>query len=342
MTNKLSPTDALQRLGDYLLKVQTGDGALPIRSGTSGTVPEVVPQIGNHAIFGLVDAFRATEDRRFLQAIRQWIEWRDRPRNADRSISTLTKTTDSEGTVGAKEFVAEASYIELLHLLTTLPLGEGDRKWLQTRLPFARRSIEAALRQQQKNGLVSTGAGAEATQLIDNVIVLRGLLAGTRYFQTGVGKERGMAVRCTTEAVRLSTAISTELWDPISECYRSSLRQDNRHDTDFETRYPDLVANLLAIGWLPRTTVFRRRAKPLYERIVARLADSSAMGLPRSLSTEQDLDRLVWWGFAAEGQGDTDRILHVRTQLARMDPVALEISHPSLIGLACRLIGPLA
>ncbi len=52
---------------------------------------------------------------------------------------------------------------------------------------------------------------------------------------------------------------------------------------------------------------------------------------------EADLERLVWWGFAARGAGDMDLLQEIGRKLTTFDP-AQPVANPALLGHLCRLL----
>jgi len=61
-------------------------------------------------------------------------------------------------------------------------------------------------------------------------------------------------------------------------------------------------------------------------------------GLPRSARSEDDLDALAWWGFAARTAGDAPRARAIAARLAAADPAKMEVRNPALPGHALRLL----
>jgi hypothetical protein len=326
--------DALVRAGDLLLAMQTRDGALPL-GAASETERRVVPYFGHLGARGLVLAYQAAGDRRFLDAVRHWVEWVDARRNPDGTVYDYTGRDGIWKPTGDYDSTDSyaSTYLELMDALARVPLPEGDRRWLHTRRPFARRSVDAILLTLQKQDLTTAKPTWPVMYTMDNVEVLRGLRACAP-FLNGDG-----AARCREMAPRVEAAIARRLWDAANYCYLVGLQTDGGRMAGLEKWYPDIMANLMAIGWLPPDGSTAARNRVLYRRLVASFADGSDTGIPAEAKEEGDLEHLAWWGFAARAMDDAARLAKIRSTLvhAIMSPDR-QFTNPATLGHACRLL----
>jgi hypothetical protein len=319
---------AVQRI----LALQTLDGALPMGTATGGN-HRLVPYFANLGAFGVVVAGRRSE-RAFM---RRWVLWYDAHRNSDETVY------DYEGTSGAWKATGKydstdsyaSTYLELLHALHH---ADGDKAWLQERYPFVRRSIEAIQLTLQPNGLTTAHPKWPVMYTMDNVEVLRGLRAAVRMAQAVGNRDDARAWAALAD--RTPAAIARDLWDSAKGCYLVGRQTDNAiFAGGLEKWYPDVMANLLAIGWLPSNAPSARNHADLYRRLTIQTADSSAAGIPVTANEDEGLGRLAWWGFAARAMRDKERLAKIRTALtvALNDPKNVFLN-PATLGHACRLL----
>jgi hypothetical protein len=127
----------------------------------------------------------------------------------------------------------------------------------------------------------------------------------------------------------MEAAIGRELWDPKAQCYRVGIQLDGGKMEGLTHWYPDVVANLMAVAWLPASD--RNRA------LFARLKSRFAVDLSASIRTEEDAERLLWWAMAARGAGDAALLKRTRAALAGFDPTSAAFGNPALLGHLCRL-----
>ena len=77
--------------------------------------------------------------------------------------------------------------------------------------------------------------------------------------------------------------------------------------------YPDIMANLMAIAWLPPS----KRNRLLFERLYEKFGKD----IPTQIKNEKDQERLVWWGWGAKGAQDAKVLATVRERLAGFDAI---------------------
>lgn len=339
---------AIRRLGERILQMQTVDGALPLGGPGAGGSRRVVPYFGHFGAWGLTLAFRATEEPHFRVAVRRWIEWNDARRNPDGTVY------DYKGQPGAWESTKDydstdsygSTYLELLDTFSRSPLPDSERTWLETRLPFAEQSVKAMLLTQQKNGLTTAKPTWPVMYTMDNTEVLRGLMAGMRL---GTRLESSLSARhksgafvigskCAAEIKRVTAAIEKDLWDEPNACYLVGLQTDGGKMKGLSKWYPDIMANLMAIGWLPALPNWKRRHQALYTTLIAKFADSPETGIPSAIHSDGDLERLIWWGFAVKAQGDRPRLERIQVALRAFDTHLTRFTNPATLGHACRIL----
>ncbi|HVK06512.1 MAG TPA: hypothetical protein VM490_23785 [Armatimonadaceae bacterium] len=342
---------------DRIAAMQEPGAALPMGGDGKGAATRLVPYFANLGAFGLVVAAAAagasaSDARRWRVAARRWAEWYDARRNPDGTLYDFERTAPGGGSAPWKptgKYDSTDSYASTyLELVDALHRGGPDRAWLRGRYPFVRRSVDAMRLTLQKNDLTTATPTWPVMYTMDNVEVLRGLRAAVR-----LARAQGAASDARAWAAmadRTQAAIARHLWDEKNGWYRVGVQTDGGIMAGGLAKwYPDVMANLMAIGWFPEeaaaTRPFYARHRDLYERIVARTEDAAGSGIPArdaALPDDERLGRLAWWGFAARAMGDRPRLAAVRGHLvhALSGPGAgrRAYDNPATLGHACRLL----
>jgi len=85
--------------------------------------------------------------------------------------------------------------------------------------------------------------------VMDNTETLRGLRSAHELaVALGDGTEKR---RTQAEADRMESAIDSLLWDPSVPSYFIGIQTDGGKSGGLKDWYPDIMANLMAIAWLP-------------------------------------------------------------------------------------------
>jgi hypothetical protein len=308
------------RFADAILRCQTTDGAITMGPGAD----RVVPYFGNLAAIGLVEAYRSTGDSRYQAAARRWVAWYE-ARMAANGV-----TTDYTGKPGAwvstgKQDSTDSYAATWLELVDALTPPKPDAKTAKARMPGVKKAVAAIRLTMQPNGLTLAKPDWPVMYTMDNVEVWRGLKAAARLAKRcgspGLAKEwQAMADRC-------AAAIASDLWDTGLASYYIGIQPDGGRMKGLAAWYPDVMANLMAIGWGPSSS----RHATLYRR----LKTDFAVTLPASVSSEDDLEHAVWWGFAAKASKDTAVLQSIRAAMAAFTG---PVSNPATLGHAIRLV----
>ena len=213
------------------------------------------------------------------EAARRYLRWHDAHREPDGTLFDWERTDSGWRKLPDRD--STDSYAAV-YLELAKALGE-------TR--FVAASLAVLRRERQENGLTIAKPDYPVCYTMDNVEVWRGLRAA------GALKEADATL----------AAIERALWEESASCYRIAVQTDGgKQSADLTQWYPGQMAQLLAIAWLPISE--RRRA--LYRRL--------PKALPKSASSEGDVDRLIWWGFAAQTVGDSATLTVVRRALTSL------------------------
>ena len=222
-----------------------------------------------------------------------------------------------------------STYLELLGLLHRV---EPDPLWLRGRWQFVRRSVAAIVLTRQPNGLTTATPTYPVMYTMDNIEVLRGLRTAVALAKSFGSKSEVSQWSALADATE--SGIASKLWDYKENCYLVGLQVDGGRAAGLSKWYPDVMANLMAVGWLPKS----ERRMQLYGKLVAKFADAPDTGIPHVVGNENALERLIWWGFAARTAGDRTRFPAIQATLRATDPTKLGVANPATVGHVCRLL----
>lgn len=80
------------------------------------------------------------------------------------------------------------------------------------------------------------------------------------------------------------------------------------------------------------------RAVPYFANLYHRLVARCGAMIPAQAKTEENIEHLVWWGYAAKAAGDAPRLYKIQSALAAVDLIAIPIADTALLGHVCRLL----
>ena len=94
--------------------------------------------------------------------------------------------------------------------------------------------------------------------------------------------------------------------------------------------YPDVMANLMTVAGLPTS--------PRHLKLYGRLKGDFPTMIPAGVNSEDDLDRLTWWGMAAKGANDQTTLKGIKTRLNGFDTQVEKFYNVALLGHICHLL----
>lgn len=317
--------DLIQSSANQILRHQTSDGALAM-SAVSASPAQIVPYFSNLTAIGLMNAYRKSHRMVLREAVHHWIDWYEAHLNADGTIFDYHGTPgkwQSTGTYDSVDSYA-ATYLELVWDVYGT---DQDLGWLKTRATSVRRVLAAIQSVLQSNGLSIAKPTYPVMYTMDNVETLRGLRAAVK-IESKLGDLNG-AAKIFIAASAMENAISVELWDQVRLCYRVDIQTDGGKEEGLGKWYPNVMANLMAIGWLPPS--------PRNRDLLSRLNDQFGRDLPTAIRNGEDLEHLVWWALAAGGAGDSELLEKVKRILALSAPAIVRLDSLVMLGHVCRL-----
>lgn len=316
---------AIARYAAAIRGYQTSDGAITM--GPAGKGDKVVPYFANLAAMGLVASYQHGRDRKDLDAARRWADFYRARMRPDGTVYDLTGragdwtvTEDADSTDSYA-----ATYLSLLEAITE---ATNDTAWLKARYASVEGAVRAMRLTLQPNGLTTAKPSWPVMYTMDNVEVWRGFSDAARLARRIQKHDDARAWDALADGTR--RALGTHLWNSKGDAYLVGIQTDGGREDRLSAWYPDVMANLMALGWGPSD----KRHPALYRR----LWDGFGKDLPRAARTEDDLDRLVWWGFAAQAEKDAPRARAIATRLAGANLKAISAYNPALLGHAARLL----
>lgn len=305
---------------EAILSRQRGDGAI-LMAPVSQQENSLIPYFANLAVIGLVVAYPHTRNRAHVQAAQRWLRWYVAHQNPDGTIDDYQLRNGALQSTGEHDSTDSyaATFLEALH--RTARASEGQ-DWLGSLYPAARKAVDAICLTLQRDGLTWAKPSHRVKYLMDNVEVYRGWQSAQWIAETTGRRAEAGAFRSLAQ--RTLQAIDDLLFLRERGYYAWALHENGARETRLSQWYPDLLAQLMAIAWLPASA--RRKA------LLARLRQQFRQVWQTAVE-DGDVGVLVWWGMAAIGTGDRAFAQHlilppVKEQVrARATPNLPEYGH---------------
>ncbi len=301
--------DTASSAAHLIQRQQTTDGAITMAIVGSDE-SAVISYFGCFAAEGLVTEYRATRDRTFLRSALAWADWYAAHQNPDGTIF------DYKGHSGAwhstAHFDSSDSYAAVyLSLLSDIFRVTGDKAWLAGLHASIVRALAGIRLTMQPSGLTLATPTYPVMYLMDNTETLGGLRSA--HALAVVLGDAAESRRTQAEADRMEASIDSLLWDPSGPNYLVGIQTDGGKDRGLKDWYPDIMANLMAISWLPPSA----RNNELFDRMFGLFG----AGIPAQVNSQDDLEKLIWWGYAAQTMRRPDMLAKVRERLSTFDRI---------------------
>ena len=313
------------RTANRIRTYQAGDGAIAQDALPAGQT-RIIPYFANFAALGLVAAYRETGTPSYLKAARRCADWYAAHQNPDGTVFDYTGTPGAWSPTG--DYDSTDSYAATyLDLLLALSRASPDSSWLDNKRESIKKAVDAIKLTLQPIGLTLAKPTYPVMYTMDNVETAQGLHAAADLAR--LLHLAPLAEETEHLARRMETAVARDLWGPSTDSYLIGLQPDGHRAQGFTVWYPDVMANLMAVAWLPASD--RNRA------LFARMKTLFAETLPTRVSDEEDLEHLNWWGWAAAGVRDEALLTQIQQRLATFDSTQGTFS-PAALGHLCRLL----
>lgn len=310
---------------DLILKQQDDTGAIAM--GLLGQKDnKVISYFSCFAAHGLVDVYSLTRKAKYIDGAKRWVDWYAAHQNNEGAIfdyawqngqwiaTTQLDSTDSYAAV----------YVDLLKAIYD---ASNDSRWLKGFQPSLIKACNAMNMTRQPNGLTTAKPDYPVMYTMDNVEVLTGLRSAAYLF--GVLKDSKRANQANNQADETEKAIGGLLWNESAKCYRVGIQTDGGKLEGLKDWYPDIMANLMAVAWLPRSV----RNVSLYASLSARFRASC----PETANSLDDVEHLVWWGWASAGIDNAIELKRIQKKLNGFERLAQGGCDPGLLGHIARL-----
>ncbi len=289
LAKRLKPV--LNRAAEAILQRQSEDGAIWMVPAAQ-PVNSLIPYFANLAAIGLATAYPFTRNKLHLQAVAKWLHWYAQHLNPDgtmddyrRQDGKLQPTGDCDSTDSYA-----ATFLEALYRYFEV---SRDRKVIETLYPAVVKTTGAIRLTLQEDGLTWAKPTYHVKYLMDNVEVYRGWQSAASLAQATSHRQEASALRKRAEGTL--QAIEGSLFLESKGYYAWAMYENGILETRLERWYPDVMAQLMAIAWLPASA----RRKGLFARLCKQFRGSLQSALE-----ESEVGVLVWWGMAAIGAND--------------------------------------
>ncbi len=320
-------TTQIKRIHSALRARQLPDGAL-LSDPMSSTSPNwLMPYYSNLAVIGWIAGILHTAERRDFDRTRRWLMWYTQHMNSDGTIYDYTYhngVLTSNNTYDSSDSYA-ATFLEAMRDQVQ---ATGDARLAEDLyVRGIQRAVNAIMLTYQSDGLTYARPDYPVKFLMDNVEVYRGLQAAAKLAQRV--RRHSDADAWRQRAQRTYNAILNDLWLAQQGHYAWGKHPNGALETRLSEWYPDLMAQLMTIAWLPRTP----RHETLYATLKARFYN-----LPPSLNDNAAVEQAVWWGMAAKTIGDTATLSDIRAKLLAIDLRRRNLYPLSLYGHMARVL----
>ncbi|GBC92988.1 hypothetical protein HRbin15_01471 [bacterium HR15] len=318
-----------QRAADAILARQLPNGAILV-DPTSVSPNWLMPYYSNLACIGLIITYKTLRIGAYRDSAQRWLEWYSSHMNPD---GTMYDYTYENGTLTSRDtYDSSDSYAAtFLEGMEHLRRHAGGTNYVRARYPRVRKAVQAIQLTYQSDGLCWARPDYPVKYLMDNVEVYLGLQAAAQIAR--VLRQDSDMQQWRQLASKTLMAIETLLWYDAGGYYAWARHQNNALETRLSEWYPDLMAQLMAIAWLPSSS----RRQILYQTLKAQF-----YSLPPSLTTNLEIEQAIWWGLAARAAGDSSTLSAIQDKLLRVDLRRRQLYPVSLYGHLIRVLNIVA
>jgi hypothetical protein len=314
------------RAADAILDRQTPEGALLVGVAT---LPEsrLVPYFGNLAASALCLATEETGDPRYADAARRWLDWFAEHQNDDGTIYDYqwsAGTYTSTGTYDSTDSYA-ATFVDAIRVCRDATGDASLATAWQASVEAAVRAIDSTM---QPDRLTWATPTYRVQYLMDNVEVHRGL-ASASMLALAWSREVSRSWELNGDLTRGS--IETLLWSEEAARYWYARNDDGTRESMPGVWYPDTMAQLMAIAWLPPEA----HRSELYATLRDGLLDTD-VGV--AILDDDDGERAVFWMMAARSAGDDATLARIAALFEAMDWTAVLLRTPADYGHLIRAL----
>ncbi|HWD39040.1 MAG TPA: hypothetical protein VG944_09355 [Fimbriimonas sp.] len=320
------PLHTARSAAEAILAQQTSDGAITM--GKVGSKEStVISYFSCFAARGLLDVYRRTRESNYLHGALAWVDWYAAHQNADGTICDYKGRSGTWKSTG--HFDSSDSYAAVyLSLVQDLYSETKDKTWVVRHSPSIQLAIKGIDLTMQPSGLTTAKPAYPVMYTMDNVETLQGLRDAASLCQE-IG-EAELAKKERGQAQKMKQSILSLLWDESESAYRIGIQTDGGKMGGLEKWYPDVMANLMAVAWLPSSD----RNRDLFGRLYKRFGSE----VPHEVKSVDDLEKMIWWAWAAKGAGDRDLLGTLQRRMAGFKAICQDGCDCGNLGHVARLM----
>jgi hypothetical protein len=292
--------------------------------GAGGT--HVEPYFANLAAIGLTRAYKITHNSVYRDAVERWLTWYAKHMNSAGVMDDYTGAAGRRVSTHTHDSVDSyaATYIDAVY---NEYLVTNDRTWLAQQYPYVHLAIHAVAAVMTPTGLTVAKPSYAIMYAMDNVETLRGLQSAHNI--AIVLRHPSFASYTAKLAMRMRAAIGKYLWLPGEAAYAVAMAPDGTITSGLNSWYPDIMANLMAVAWLPksdgRTELFHR------------LYTSHRADIPPVVNNESGMETVLWWAMAARETGNHAVFAQLVTEVKVASAQLTGLYNTALLGHVCRI-----
>jgi hypothetical protein len=317
----------IRRAANAILKHQASDGAITM--GIVQTPPaenDISPYCGNLGAIGLVSAYKALHDMRYVKGAERWAIWYEDHINPDGVMEDYRGNPGSWKATG--HYDSTDSYASTwLDLVQKIYEAGAGLEWLNARWNNTVKIAHAMELTRQVNGLTWATPKWPVMYTMDNVETRRGIEA-TIKIAGELGHSRFAANEKEWHAQNVQIFEKT-LWNAAMKRYEVGL-QANGSIVPFKGEwYPSVMANMMVIAWAPVDA----RNRSLYANI------RGADGLPVKCESGEDMKTISFWLMAANRMNARKDMAQLTALLDEAQGAIWDGQYPDVLGFICRGAG---
>lgn len=322
LAERLKPL--MKRAAEAILKRQREDGAILMAPAVQPS-NSLIPYFANLAVIGLMTAYPHTREPTHLQAATKWLTWYVDHLNPNGTIDDCRLQDGKLQPTGDRDSTDSyaATYLEALHRYTE---ASRDRRLLSALYPAVNKVVGAIRLTLQDDGLTWAKPGYRVKYLMDNVEVVRGWQSAS-WLAQATGR-RADAQELKKLGERTLQAIDGILYHDGRGYYARAMHENGVLEHRLERWYPDVMAQLMAVAWLPASATRKRLFAHLHRQFREtweNALETGAVGV------------LVWWGMAATGAGDRTFAQRIALKLAEEQTLSRPQPSPAEYGHVLRI-----
>lgn len=244
----------------------------------------LIPYFSNYAVIGLSKAYTYTKEEKYLKAVDAWLTWYAKHINPDGTVYDYKGRSSKLITTG--DYDSSDAYAgTFITAVWNRYLAKPDKAFLKKLYPAVKKAISAIKLTLQNDHLTFAKPNHPVKYLMDNIETWQGLFNASQIAKVLGYKED--EIYCVSLATRMLNSLEENFWDDEEKCYYFAIYSTGVKEGKLDKWYPEQMANLMAIAFLPHS----HKREELYLSLKEKL----------NPFVEKDLEKLIWWSLSAKG-----------------------------------------